>query len=123
MKFPLQCFSKYPPVPLGCSRGPIPSSVGSGVVTDVVVGERAAQRPLKRLVLTNIKLAAFPDHCLMRAVVLEVKDVVALEEIRTILDVGGYGENPVYYLGGLMCMVVFNEKRLAVDFIENEVST
>ncbi|KAJ0491671.1 hypothetical protein HanIR_Chr12g0566361 [Helianthus annuus] len=35
MKFPLQFFSKSSPVPLDCSRLPIPARMGSGVVTPV----------------------------------------------------------------------------------------
>ncbi|MFS8006524.1 hypothetical protein Hanom_Chr14g01250211 [Helianthus anomalus] len=60
---------------------------------------------------------------MMRAVVVEVRDVMALEEIRTLLDVRGYVENPLCYLGGLMCMIVFKEKRQALDFIEKEVAS
>ncbi|KAJ0845590.1 hypothetical protein HanRHA438_Chr15g0715401 [Helianthus annuus] len=56
MKFPLQCFSKSSPVPLDCSRLPIPARMGSGVVTVKVVSELShCFKPIS-VVITILKL-------------------------------------------------------------------
>ncbi|KAJ0443202.1 hypothetical protein HanIR_Chr16g0818181 [Helianthus annuus] len=56
---------------------------------------------------------------MMRAVILELKDIPALYEIRRALDKRGYGEYPVSYLGGLKCMVVLKEKGQAIRLTMN----
>ncbi|XP_035844362.1 uncharacterized protein LOC118490677 [Helianthus annuus] len=87
---------------------------------DILVGKQGETSGNSKRVMVEDRLALYPNHFMMRAVVVEVKSVVALEELRTLLDIGGYMDNPVSYLGGLKCMVVFKEKRLAIEFIEKE---
>ncbi|KAJ0520087.1 putative RNA recognition motif domain, nucleotide-binding alpha-beta plait domain superfamily [Helianthus annuus] len=62
----------------------------------------------------------YPNHCIMRAVIGEALDVAAVKNIQEMLDKGGYNECPVSHIGGLMFMVVFREKRLALEFIQRK---
>ncbi|KAJ0518636.1 hypothetical protein HanLR1_Chr11g0417451 [Helianthus annuus] len=53
----------------------------------------------------------------MRSVVVEVRDLCAIERIKPMLEEAGYAESPICYIGGLKVLIVFKEKRVAAEFI------
>ncbi|KAJ0717004.1 putative RNA recognition motif domain, nucleotide-binding alpha-beta plait domain superfamily [Helianthus annuus] len=67
------------------------------------------------------KIAVYPDHCMMRSVIVEAVNLEAFSLIRGMLDNGGYRDTAISYVGGLKCMLVFKEKREAVGFIRDKV--
>ncbi|XP_022003420.1 uncharacterized protein LOC110900868 [Helianthus annuus] len=87
--------------------------------SEVVKGNEVTKKGEVKTVIAEERIAIYPDHCMMRAVIIELKNVLALKEIRRMLDDGGYSMYPVSYLGGLKCMVVFKTKREAVEFLDN----
>ncbi|MFS7928713.1 hypothetical protein Hanom_Chr04g00324011 [Helianthus anomalus] len=87
--------------------------------SDVVRGSGEPQAKENKTIVAEERVAVYPDHCMIRAVIMELKDVEALKVIRKALDVWGYGEYPVSYLGGLKCMIVFKEKGQAMEFIKS----
>ncbi|MFS7978084.1 hypothetical protein Hanom_Chr10g00911471 [Helianthus anomalus] len=101
----------------------VPKERINGVSFADVVNEKPGKEANSvKVVAAEERIAVYPDHCLMQSVIVELRDVTGLEEIRTMLELGGYMESPVCYLGGLKCMIVFKEKRLDLQFIEKEVS-
>ncbi|KAF5783555.1 putative RNA recognition motif domain, nucleotide-binding alpha-beta plait domain superfamily [Helianthus annuus] len=86
--------------------------------SEVVRGKQDIQPKTCKTVVAEERIEIYPDHCMMRAVILELKGVGELKEIRRMMDVGGYGEFPVSYLGGLKCMVVLKEKGHAIEFMK-----
>ncbi|KAM0001698.1 putative RNA-directed DNA polymerase [Helianthus debilis subsp. tardiflorus] len=83
----------------------------------IVSGVQPKAATSKKVLVYGGKIASYPDHCMMRAVIGTAKDVKALERIRPMLDLAGYAENPVGYLGGLTVLITFKDKRAAVGFL------
>ncbi|MFS8031617.1 hypothetical protein Hanom_Chr17g01547921 [Helianthus anomalus] len=86
---------------------------------EVVKGKEETKSEENKTDVADDRIAVYPDHCMMRAVIIELKNALVLKEIRRALDVGGHGEVPVSYLGGLNCMVVFKEKGEAIEFMKH----
>ncbi|KAJ0743804.1 putative RNA recognition motif domain, nucleotide-binding alpha-beta plait domain superfamily [Helianthus annuus] len=98
----------------------VPVKRNGPLYSDVVTGTRNNVKADKKTIEFNGKCALYPNHCIMRSVIGEVVDVEAVGRIRSMLDNGGYHESPVSYIGGLRFMIVFKEKRLALEFIRRQ---
>ncbi|KAJ0716283.1 putative RNA recognition motif domain, nucleotide-binding alpha-beta plait domain superfamily [Helianthus annuus] len=79
---------------------------------DVLQGEGK-----KKVVVADDRVAIYPDHCMIRLVIVETKGVKEMGDVRKLLDSAGLSDSPVSYVGGLKLMVVLKDKRSALAFI------
>lgn len=82
-----------------------------------VTGEPGSSRAGKKTLIIEDGVAMYPEYCIMRSVIGEVKSMVEFKKLGPMLVKGGYVESPVSYIGGRMVMMVFRDKRTAVEFI------
>ncbi|MFS7950905.1 hypothetical protein Hanom_Chr07g00588701 [Helianthus anomalus] len=62
----------------------------------------------------------YPDHCMMWSVIMTVKGVKEADGVKPMLERGEYEGCPVSYIGGLKFIVVFKDKRTALEFMARE---
>ncbi|KAJ0682872.1 hypothetical protein HanPI659440_Chr16g0652181 [Helianthus annuus] len=79
---------------------------------DVLQGEGK-----KKIVEADDRVVLYPNHCMMRSVIVETKGVKEMGDVRKLLDSAGLRDSPVSYIGGLKLMVVLKDKRSALAFI------
>ncbi|KAM0065492.1 putative RNA-directed DNA polymerase [Helianthus debilis subsp. tardiflorus] len=87
---------------------------------DIVSGPGCNPSTSRKVLRVDERAALYPDHCIMRSVIGEAKDLEALELVKAMLKEGGYDGNPTGYIGGLKIMVVFKDKQSAVEFIRDK---
>ncbi|KAI3810880.1 hypothetical protein L1987_20503 [Smallanthus sonchifolius] len=75
---------------------------------------------LDQLIVIEDRTSLNPNHCIGRSVIGEAKDLSAMSNIRSLLTNGGYDKNPSLYVGGLKVLIVFKERTIAMNFMENE---
>ncbi|KAJ0941985.1 putative RNA recognition motif domain, nucleotide-binding alpha-beta plait domain superfamily [Helianthus annuus] len=96
----------------------IPKPVlNKGLFSEVVAGATAGASSSKKRIIVEGKAALYPDHCIMRSVIGDVKDVTAFGSIKNMLKESGFSECSVGYIGGLKVMIVFKDKKSAVEFV------
>ncbi|MFS8028075.1 hypothetical protein Hanom_Chr16g01506231 [Helianthus anomalus] len=57
--------------------------------SEVVKGTKEIPMEGNKTVVADDRIAVYPDYCMMRVIIIELKNVLALKEIRRALDVGG----------------------------------
>ncbi|KAJ0545157.1 putative RNA recognition motif domain, nucleotide-binding alpha-beta plait domain superfamily [Helianthus annuus] len=66
------------------------------------------------------RAAIYPNHCMMRSVVVEALNLEAIKKMRNALDEDGYKESAISYIGGLKFLLIFKEKKEALQFIRGK---
>ncbi|KAM0041946.1 hypothetical protein Hdeb2414_s0011g00372321 [Helianthus debilis subsp. tardiflorus] len=96
----------------------IPKPVlNKGLFSEVVAGNKADASCSKKTLTVEDRPALYPDHCVMRSVIGDVRNVKEFGSIRNMLKVGGFSECSVGYIGGLKVLLVFKNKKSAVEFV------
>ncbi|KAF5764850.1 putative RNA recognition motif domain, nucleotide-binding alpha-beta plait domain superfamily [Helianthus annuus] len=96
----------------------IPKPVlNKGLFSEVVTGTRVDASCSKKTLVVEDRATLYPDHCIMRSVIGEVRNVKAFGSINYMLKASGFANCSVGYIGGLKVMIVFKDKKSAVEFV------
>ncbi|KAJ0920178.1 hypothetical protein HanRHA438_Chr05g0238481 [Helianthus annuus] len=99
----------------------IPKPVlNKGLFSEVVAGAKNGETGSRKKIMVEDRAALFPDHCIMRSVIGDVKDIKAFGNIKNMLKESGFPECSVGYIGGLKVMLVFKDKKSAVEFVNRK---
>ncbi|KAJ0482819.1 putative RNA-directed DNA polymerase [Helianthus annuus] len=91
--------------------------LNKGLFSEVVTGNMGGGSSSKKVLLVEDRAALYPDHCIMRSIISDVINVKEFGNVKNMLMEAGCPECSVGYIGGLKVLVVFKDKRSAVDFV------